>query len=203
MNTLQEPSKLIKTNTAVTHARTEKALMKHIKSIDSASHYADLLYCLYGYFAPVERILSTFGPILLNDYDLRRKSGSILTDLQQLNFPNTKSFAADLPLINNKSQALGCLYVIEGSILGGAILKKRILTQCPAIPVSAFTYFSGYDHQTSVMWQTFIAQFNNFFNNNNNSIEEAIDSANECFVKLENWIENYFSSYPVATQAKQ
>lgn len=202
MNRFQEPSGLIKSNTAVAHAHTEKALMKHIKSIDTADDYAELLYCFYGYFAPVEKILATYGTSLLTDYDLRRKSGSILIDLQQLNVPNPKSFAVDLPIIKNKNQAMGCLYVLEGSILGGAILKKRILAQCPAIPVSAFSYFSGYDQQTPVMWQSFISQFNCFFNTNY-SIEKAIDSANECFVKLENWIVKYFNSYPVATQAKQ
>ena len=193
---------MIKASTAVAHARTEKALMMHIKRIDSADDYAKLLYCFYGYFAPVEKILESYGPSIISDYDLRRKTHSLCSDLQQLNVPNPKSFAADLPEINNESQAFGCLYVLEGSILGGAILKKRILDQCPAIPVAAFTYFSGYDQQTPVMWQSFITQFNCFFNTNH-SIEEAIKSANECFVKLENWIEKYFTSYPVAMQAEQ
>lgn len=188
----QTHAQKIKSGTANAHARTEKALIKYVKLINSNSAYARLLGCLYGYFKPIEQQLDHFSVTLTNDYDQRRKANKMLNDIQLLQSPVVQDFAANIPVINNPSEAMGCLYVLEGSVLGGTIIKDRIKSQCQhIIPEQSFSFFSGYGQQTGAMWQSFITQFNSFFKSDEQLIQ-AITSANHCFEKLEDRIDQYY-----------
>jgi len=60
-----------------------------------------------------------------------------------------------LPEIKNTAQAFGALYVIEGSTLGGQIIKKMVQKQLCMEGNNGLSFFDGYREATSDMWQVF------------------------------------------------
>lgn len=56
-----------------------------------------------------------------------------------------------LPSLNDRATALGALYVIEGSTIGGRVIARH-LRQQPGIPPDAFHYFEIYGDHTGEMW---------------------------------------------------
>ena len=58
----------------------------------------------------------------------------------------------DLPALPDRACALGALYVIEGSTLGGRIIARHLRRQAN-IPVEAFHYLEIYANQSGEMWR--------------------------------------------------
>jgi heme oxygenase len=181
----------VKKATAQQHLSTEKALIKHVQSIHSVADYAALLYCLYGYFAPLEERITPYLDSLVPDHTQRRKAAKLLEDLQTLNYPLPQRLAQELPSPAGAAEALACFYVMEGSTLGGAIIKKLVHGQCGAIPETAFSFFSGYGEHNMAMWQSFVAIFNTAITTASDT-RLAIAAAHSCFVYLENWINAFY-----------
>jgi heme oxygenase len=184
-------AELIKQATAPAHASTEKALIQHIKSIHNAQGYASLLYCLYGYFAPMEAHIEALSGTSIPDTPQRRKASRILTDLQALGFPAPQHIAL-LPVLHHTAEALACQYVLEGSTLGGAVIKKMISAQCPGLPETAFSFFSGYGEHNKDRWLLFLDSFNAALTTATDT-RLAINAANACFTGLEEWIDTFYT----------
>ena len=162
-----------------------------MQSIHSIADYAALLYCLYGYFAPLEERIAPYLDGLVPDHAQRRKAARLLEDLQTLNYPPPQQLAQELPSPASPAEALACFYVMEGSTLGGAIIKKLVHGQCGAIPEAAFSFFSGYGEHNMAMWQSFTAIFNTTVTTAGDT-HLAIAAAKTCFVYLENWINAFY-----------
>ena len=185
-------AELIKQATAAAHASTEKALIQHIKSIRTAQHYASLLYCMYGYFAPMEARMEALSSTSIPDTQQRRKASRISADLQTLGFAAPQHIALQLPVLHNTAEALACQYVLEGSTLGGAVIKKMISGQCPGLPETAFSFFSGYGEHNRDMWLLFLNSFNAAITTATDT-RLAIDAANDCFTGLKEWIDTFYT----------
>lgn len=185
-------AELIKQATAHAHASTEKALIQHIKRIRTPQNYASLLYCMYGFFSPMEARIESLTATLIPDARQRRKASRIREDLQALGFPAPQHIAAGLPILNSAAEALACQYVLEGSTLGGAVIKKMISGQCPALPETAFSFFSGYGEHNRDMWLLFLNSFNAALTTATDT-RLAIDAANACFTGLEEWIVTFYT----------
>lgn len=194
IDNMRTAAELIRTGTAQAHAGTERTLIRHIKYIRTPKEYANLLYCMYGYYAPVEERLEPLTGASVPNGRQRRKASRLLDDLQAMSFPPPQHIAAGLPVFSNAIEALGCLYVLEGSTLGGMIIKKMISGQCNAIPVNAFSFFSGYGDDNSAMWQSFLAAFNSAVTTETD-IRQALAAANACFAGLEEWITAFYASF--------
>lgn len=184
----------IKKATAHSHAGTEKALIKHIKSIHTISGYASLLYCMYGYFAPLEQRFDALVAKLVPDHHQRRKAAKVTGDLRTLGHGPPQHLSEDLPDIHNGIQALACCYVLEGSTLGGTIIRRLISDQCAGIPSQAFSFFSGYGDNSMAMWRSFLANLNASIVTPTDT-QLAIDAANSCFIKFGRWIDHYYARY--------
>jgi heme oxygenase (biliverdin-IX-beta and delta-forming) len=168
------------------HAALEKKLLTHIQVVADANRYQALLILMYGFYAAVEYQLERFKHGI-PDYDLRRKSHAILQDLRQLGFStDTLPICNDAPSINSLPSALGAMYVLEGSTLGGRIITKMLLKQVPSLEGST-TFFQGYDDQTMEMWQKFKTYLQGLVTRE--EYEKAHHAANETFVKFKQWIE--------------
>src|SRR5690606_27710661 len=117
----------------------------------------------------------------LPDVDERRKTDWILEDL---NFfcPSRPAIPPNhhTPGIDSSFQAMGALYVIEGSTLGGQMICKMVAKRLGISPGSGFKFFSGYGEDTARMW----AEFKDFMNSNQWTREEereVIDTAERTF----------------------
>ena len=62
---------------------------------------------------------------------------------------------SELPSIRSHQHALGALYVIEGSTLGGKIISKMISHQIPSTDGHGLTFFNSYGDDTITMWERF------------------------------------------------
>lgn len=183
----------IKKQTSENHAAMENSnLMKPLINRDlNLESYKNILIKFYGFFQPLENSINRFTDILnyLPDLETRRKSSAIKEDLLKLGYNNEIDLCTDLPEITTSSQALGCLYVLEGSTLGGRMIS-RIITEILLLDRdSGISFFSGYGEETGKKWKLFCEALTDYSTaaNDDNTI---INSANETFIKFKNWVES-------------
>ena len=120
-------SERLKIETHKSHIDVEKLIIPRIKKLDAKRSYTSLLKIFYGYFKPIEDKLDAIvDNELLPDYAERRKASAILEDIEFVNRETCETVWKDLPEIETSEQALGALYVMEGSTLGGTILTKLV-----------------------------------------------------------------------------
>lgn len=176
----------LKEETKRNHQILEKALIGNLKAIRSQQEYANLLKLFYGYFGGLEtRINEVIDTNLLIDSTERRKTQAIADDILALgnNVP-AKASGNDLPTINNHLEALGALYVIEGSTLGGKIIYKMMQQQLGLD--KGMSFFSGYGNKTEQMWDTFKQALNNHAEDPEKEAV-VIAAANQTFLKFGEW----------------
>lgn len=177
----------LKEETKTNHQILEKALVGKLKAIRSVEEYADLLKLFYGYFGGLEiKINQSINKTLLPDNKERRKTQAIADDIIALggNIP-TKADGNNLPRITNHLEALGALYVIEGSTLGGKIISKMMQQQLGLVD-KGLSFFTSYGDNTMAMWDTFKGALDS---QAENPEQEAvvIAAANQTFLKFGEW----------------
>jgi heme oxygenase len=182
-------SEKIKISTKNSHQSLENKLIAPMKSIHDQESLAQLLVLFYSFFGGLElNINKHIDYTFLPDYADRRKTASLVSDLDALNtaLPSLAS-DDDLPNINNHFEALGALYVIEGSTLGGKFISKMVRQQIDLPTVEGLSFFDGYGSNTDSMWQF----FKQFMDQPLKAEEEAIviQSANDTFAKFSQWVD--------------
>ncbi|GAA4743292.1 biliverdin-producing heme oxygenase [Sphingomonas daechungensis] len=92
--------------------------------------YADFLAAQAAAFLPIEEALEKAGAArLLQDWPQRRRSDALRADLAALSRPlPTRARAPDYA---DEASIWGGLYVLEGSRLGGAVLRKDVGEHLP------------------------------------------------------------------------
>ena len=173
------------------HADLEKLVIQRIRQTNTAAGYLDLLNIFYGFYKPVEEKIDTFiDHQHLTDFHQRRKSVSLLQDMQQINAEASSVLCEDLPEITGPSQSLGALYVLEGSTLGGGIICKLLKKEMGDSAPQCFVFFNGYGEATMEMWTKFKDRVNTYTEDAAMHRQMA-DAANDTFVKFKNWINWY------------
>ncbi len=180
----------LKEETKQNHQVLEKALVGRLKAIRSPQEYANLLKLFYGYFGGLEVLINkAIDSTMLTDSVQRRKTQAIADDILTLSEDvPIKATGDDLPRINDHLEALGALYVIEGSTLGGKIISKMMAQQLGLD--KGMSFFAGYGDKTERMWDTFKQALNS---QAQNPEQEAvvIAAANETFLKFGDWFEKH------------
>jgi len=117
----------IKEATKVPHQEVEKKVVSRIKSIRSDADHADLLKHFYAYFNVVEKAIAPYiTSAILPDLAGRRNASYIKADIEALGASTDELPLAVAPEINNIVQAIGALYVLEGSIMGGPYIVQML-----------------------------------------------------------------------------
>jgi len=160
------------------HQSLEKQVVLRLKNIRSNADYAALLKFFYAYFNSLERALNPYITTdILPDYSSRRNSGFLKNDIEALGSNTTDLPTCIIPEIKNHLQALGALYVMEGSIMGGSIIVKMLEK---AGVTQGVSFFSGYGETTPQMWAAFTAVLNQQATGASEK-ETVIHTANETF----------------------
>ena len=178
-------SEKLKEQTRREHQMLEVKMIKQIKLITDINKYSEFLLLFYRFMNPLEtQIDKQLDPGFLSDYKLRRKSVLLVQDLSRLQ-SSAEIFCYDeVIFITNNLEAIGALYVMEGSTLGGQIISKMINHQLglEKIPLD---FFNGYKNDTILMWQNFkIAMDQLKLNEREENI--IIRSANNTFKRFSN-----------------
>lgn len=84
--------------------------------------------------------------------DQRKKLPLIEKDLESLSLEN--QIASHALEVNNEHEALGMMYVIEGSTLGGNVIAKQ-LSKTEGFDEVTFNFFGCYQENTGPMWKNF------------------------------------------------
>ena len=181
----------LKHRTEENHMALEAMLLPHLHALQTPEDYSQLLKAFYGYFKPVEAlILHHLNKKILPDIEHRRKADFILKDLTSLkthiaNLP----LATALPAIGNLYQALGALYVLEGSTLGGRGITKMLMKNVGLqLQADQLQFFNGYGTATGSMWTSFIQMLNQLKITGAEK-ETMIGAANETFLFFKNWLQ--------------
>lgn len=178
----------LKEQTKFNHQLLEKKLISRMRSMRSVTDYTDMLGIFYSFFGGLEKmIVLHVNQIDFPDYHQRRKSADLAADLIQLGaIKPVLALKSELPLIQGNEQALGALYVIEGSTLGGKIISKMISQQLPLIKGQGLTFFNSYGEETIPMWERFKIILNR---PEHLPGEVMINTANETFLKFSNYFD--------------
>lgn len=168
-------SEKLKEKTKTAHIELEKVLAQKIKSIRNIEDYLEILAYFYRFFNPLEKAIFSQLKGTLPDVAQRRKTEWILEDLDYFR-PSRPAISPYLntPDINNNIQAIGALYVIEGSTLGGEVICRMVSQRLGVYPEPGFKFFSGYGEDTAQMWE----DFKNFINSKSWTPEEEDEIIN-------------------------
>lgn len=90
----------------------------------------------------------------------RRKLHLLEIDLKNLDMESVEP--SDDISVKNEAEALGILYVMEGSSLGGNVIKKQ-LSQNPEFADMTFHFFGCYGEKTGEFWKNFKETLDNRF----------------------------------------
>ncbi|TKC09881.1 biliverdin-producing heme oxygenase [Pedobacter polaris] len=174
-------SAAIKENTTPEHQQLEQLVISHLKQIRSDADYAQLLRNFYAYFSAVEAVcvpnISITGLI---DLSSRRDSSFIARDITELGGNLDNLPAVVVPEINNLAQAMGAMYVIEGSVLGGPYIVKMLARLGI---VNGVSFFSGYGAATGERWKEFVTALNSL--SDPLAQQQAIFTAKETFANFQ------------------
>lgn len=119
----------LRSATAADHARVDALFSAH--DLSNARGYGDFLVAQARAHLPVEAALDAYGvEALLPDWPERRRAGALIADLGEL----SRALPEPLPLppfVDDDAAALGIVYVLEGSRLGGSLLNRSIADHLP------------------------------------------------------------------------
>lgn len=178
----------LRAGTKQTHEELEKEMLPFIKGATDADAYARLLHLFYGYYHPLEKGISLhLDESVLPDLSARRKAGWILNDLRVIESSTEIVEDTNAPLIESRADALGAMYVMEGSSLGGKVISKMIADNLHYPDHSALSFFYGYGGQTGSRWKEFLAVLDKF--SDTDEEEAIVEKANEVFLKFRVWLQ--------------
>jgi heme oxygenase len=176
------------------HHQAEKLLNIPSLIIDRSS-YAATLKRFYGVYAPLERALGEHCGWDKFGLDLKGRShvARIARDLAALGSETSPGEAPYSSEPTSFSHALGSLYVMEGSTLGGRIILRHLETQEISIPTGAMSFFAGHGVETGSMWRVFVAKLDVFGELNPASCHAVQEGAQRTFQEIIGWFEPFCS----------
>ena len=190
-----ENQKLFLTNLRQTTAKSHKQLEENYysKAIQEPSvtlqNYQTYIARLYGIILASEHDVFPVLTSLISDIGQRYKADFIVNDLTNTGIPISE--VKDLPVYNftvsSAAQALGIMYVLEGSTLGGKFLYKHINKILGLNAENGASYFWGYGQQTGPLWNNFITIVSNYAVEKNCE-DEIIASAVQTFSNIDLWL---------------
>lgn len=157
----------------------------------SVEQYITLLKRYFGFYNPLEQRLRAPTWSSANQLqELRWKTEWLREDLRYFGLEADRLEALpvcdQLPPVDTVSNRLGCLYVLEGSTIGGQFIVRHLQRQFGLAKDRGATFFHGYGVNTSEMWDRFCALLDQHANPS--SDDAVIASALVTFRSLHRWL---------------
>lgn len=149
----------LKASTRAIHDRVEALLGIDAADFDAAA-WGRLLGALYRVVQPIEAQLGAIDGLeeWLPDWRSRKRAHLLATDLAALGIAEPAVEAA--PVVSTVPGALGALYVVEGSTLGGQVILARLAPRLGATLARSDRYHRRVD--VMLHWRRFVAHLNQF-----------------------------------------
>jgi heme oxygenase len=148
----------LRTETAAEHEAVEGIL--DLLSPDlTRERLVDVLTRMHGFWQAAEAGLDAWadahpGDAARVDWAARRRSDLFAADLAALG-ATSPSPRPQLPEVPDTDAALGRLYVLEGSSLGGVLIDRHLATLPQLAAAGRLSCFSPYGERTGAMWHAF------------------------------------------------
>jgi heme oxygenase len=141
------------------HQRLEALLPFH-ESLTLAD-YRKVLILFWGLFLPMEEALRKAEVPPSLDLCQRQRAPLLARDLAAMGMPaealTRLPRCPDIPPVNTTARALGCMYVLEGSTLGGQFIAKLARQRLGLTETSGCAFFFSHGEEVGRMWQSFCA----------------------------------------------
>jgi heme oxygenase len=149
--------RLLRSGTAAEHEALERSLDLLDPALTRA-RLTEVLTRLHGFWVAAEWGLDDWArrcpeDSSAADWTRRRRAALFASDLDGLGGPSAGS-APSLPRVGGTDEALGRLYVLEGSTLGGTFIDRH-LRGLPQLSDVRLRCFSPYGAETGAMWHAF------------------------------------------------
>jgi heme oxygenase (biliverdin-IX-beta and delta-forming) len=183
---------MLRQATRIQHAKLE-SVVDFEKYLGTRRGYCHMLCLMYGVIAPFEERLQLFNWTTSGiDFSPRRKTRWLETDLQALGCDVQRIKSNDcselLPQISNLVQAIGCLYVIRGSTLGGRVIGQRLKNQLGITAANGGAFYFSYGEHVLTKWTDFCESAKKYCDTSDKR-EEAVAAAIETFECFSAWFE--------------
>ena len=181
----------LKAATQREHERIERRMPFDTPQFDVGG-YRELLAALYGFYRPLEDDLAaTVREIAALQWAQRVKLPLLALDLHALGLRSADLHGlpacTDLPGVATRARALGCLYVLEGSTLGGQVLQRMVAARFGAPVADALRFLRSYGQEVGARWRSFLCCLEGLPHGPPAAQAEA--AARETFIALESWLE--------------
>jgi heme oxygenase len=184
----------LRSRTAPQHSLLEQTTAsKNLLALQvTAADYATYLSLLYGFVKGFEHIVFPLLQHSVTDIEERRKTHLLVSDLNMLGIDEAgiatipEQFFAEV--YHSNATALGGMYVLEGSVLGGAVINKHLQKTLGTEAIAGkANFFTAYGSETGSKWKGFLATFCLAASGME---EEVIESASQTFSILHQWFSN-------------
>ncbi|MBK4998691.1 biliverdin-producing heme oxygenase [Pseudomonas sp. S31] len=156
MSTRPTPSPLLlalRAGTRACHTALEERLPFFREGFDVAG-YRRLLSAYYGFHAPLELTLAGYQGVE------RAKAPALVRDLLALGLSaadiDALPLCQALPAVEDEARALGVMYVLEGSTLGGQVLKRAMAERLGLAPDRGLGFLDVYGAASGSYWRAFL-----------------------------------------------
>lgn len=127
-----------------------------VERVSTPSGRREIVLRFYGLHAGVERAL---GPLLSTveglDFAARRRAPLLASDLVELGMDPARATLCALSPAASGAEALGLFYVLEGSSLGGAVIRRTLAARNE--DMRGLSFLHPYGEQTGARWRSFMA----------------------------------------------
>lgn len=181
---------LLRERTGKQHQELERVLIPSIKDVNTPGSYVRLLQLFYGYYYPLEQHIAAHMDISFpGGFERRRKASTLLNDIAAISGEPavTPALCTDIPDITNTAQALGAMYVLEGSTLGGQVICQILQRNLHVAELpQALSFFNGYGSDTQSYWDTFVHYLQGYHGTEAQQ-EQLLEAAAATFDKFRTW----------------
>jgi heme oxygenase len=158
---------------------------------ESREGYRDLLRRMLGLHGPLEQALLRLdwsGTAI--DLGERRKTAWLHQDLLALNFSEREIEAipvcVEIPELTSVARGIGCLYVLEGSTLGGAVIARQLERVLEIGTDQGARFYASYGERLNLMWASFGAAADAICDSAV-AADQACAAAHDTFACFEAW----------------
>lgn len=152
--------------------------------------YRTVLQTFHGFYAPTECACPAYGADAarwVDDLD-RRKTHLLRADLQHLGLTSEEieqlPHCTEMTSPPTPSRQIGCMYVMEGSTLGGQYIVRNLDHGWPS------AFFSSYGASVGAAWKRFCAVLDSTpVDAPPLDPDEVVAGASETFLRLERWFD--------------
>lgn len=162
-------------------------------ALTSRTAYHHLLSRFFGFIAALEGRLALIDDLQpwLPDVSERWKTPLLAKDLALAGISSQQCpICTFIPDIRSVGAAFGCLYVLEGSTLGGQIIAREVYKHLGFTPENGCQFFSSYGATVGPMWKNFGEHLETWSAANEACRGEVIRSATDTFECFSRWLTN-------------